>query len=282
MTDLWTVVRGRLPFEAEDAVAELIAELGGAGASVEPRADGTVEVAVYVAANGAAPALRTRLAALGAHAVRVETLPDRDWMASYRDSARAFAVGRRWWVDPLPEAPSPAPDGRLRLVVEPRTAFGSGSHESTRLVLEELEDRPPTGRSVLDVGTGSGILALAAERLGAATVVGFDLDPEALWVARQTVALQEWRSRVLLFAGPLGAIGDGARFDRIVCNMISEQFLPLVEALVAMVHDGGEIVFSGLLEPEPEALAGRLREAGLEVRSVRHEAGWAAVRTTRA
>lgn len=282
MTRTWVSVRTILPAGSEEALAEVVAVVGALGATVEARDDGTVGACVWFPDPAAAGRGATALAELGgAEPPRIEVEADRDWMEAYRESARAFPVGRRWWVDPRPDVPSSAPADRLRLAVEPRTAFGSGSHESTRLVLCELEDHPPTGRVVLDVGTGSGILTLAADRLGAASAVGLDVDPEAVWVARQTAATQEWRCRVRYIVGPLETVSPRARFDLVLCNMVVEEFLPLVDGIAARLADGGEAVFSGILEAQLEEVRRALGGSGLAVASERRDGTWAALRGAR-
>lgn len=273
----WMAVRARVPVAREDEIAMIVAETGALGAEVaEPRA-GLVEVVVYLNGAAAIELVGASLAAIGAADLAVETVAAHDWLAGYRASVQPFAVGRRWWIDPHPDTPTPAPAGRLRLVIEPRMAFGSGSHESTRLVLLELESDPPRGRSVLDVGTGSGVLALAAERLGAGPVVGFDLDPEAIWVARQTALSQETPSAVALFVGTTAALVDGT-FDVVLCNMVSEQFLPLVEALRAQLAATGSIVFSGVLMADEDAVRQQLLAHGLTVSARRTDGEWVALR----
>lgn len=282
MTRTWVAVRTVLPAGSEEALAEVVAAVGALGAMVEPRGDGAVGACVWLPDLSSAGQAATALAELGGEEPpRIEEEADRDWMRAYRESARAFPVGRRWWVDPRPDVPSAPPADRLRLAVEPRTAFGSGSHESTRLVLCELEDHPPAGRMVLDVGTGTGILALAADRLGAASAVGFDVDPEAVWVARQTAAAQEWRCRVRYFVGRLEAVAAGAGFDLVLCNMVAEELLPLVDGIAARLAESGQAVFSGILADQLDDIRVALAGSALAVVSERRDGCWAALRVVR-
>src|SRR4051812_13488080 len=120
-----------------------------------------------------------------------ETVPDADWFATWRERAQPFPVGRTLYLDPRePEdAPPEVPDGRRLLRLPARAAFGTGSHESTSLALELLEDADLQGRRVLDVGTGTGVLAFAALLFGAKSVVGFDVDPASPFHARDNSAL---------------------------------------------------------------------------------------------
>ena len=152
-------------------------------------------------------------------------------------------------------------------------AFGAGSHESTQLVLLDLEELDPTGWSVLDVGTGTGILALAAAALGARPVVGFDLDPAAALEAARTAAEQERPVSCSFFAGTVDALAE-RRFDLVLANMIWENMAPLVPQLRARLAAGGLMVLSGLLVAQ-EAVVGReLVSHGLRLRSRRVLGEW--------
>ena len=202
----------------------------------------------------------------GADGIRIQTRAGEDWLAKYRESVQPFAVGSHWWIDPYPETPSPVPPGRVPITIEPRTAFGTGSHESTKLILTVLEEMEVAGARVLDVGTGTGILALAADSLGARSVVAFDIDPEAVWVARQTTGLQSWSPRVCYLLGPTSCLGQ-VEFDIVVCNMISANFIPLLEDLKRLLAPAGRLVLSGLLGVETEAILEVLGEHGFELRS---------------
>jgi ribosomal protein L11 methyltransferase len=187
-------------------------------------------------------------------------------------------VGTRFWFDPHPATPTSPPDGRIHLFVEPRQAFGTGSHESTQLVLLLLERIPVAGTAVLDVGTGSGILSLAARSLGAASAVGFDNDLDAVCVARQTVAAQRQELGVALFAGSTTAVRAGKRFDLILANLIPAQLEPLLSQLCAVMRDHGTLVISGLMVDQRTALEAELGRFGLRVEEALEAGEWIALR----
>jgi ribosomal protein L11 methyltransferase len=268
----------RLEPELDEGLAELLSAVPVLGAQVLSADPESISVVIYLDGSRAADAavLRGVLESAGARDLVLRELGAEDWLAGWRTSARPFEVGERWWIDPHPDAPTAAPDGRLRLAVEPRSAFGSGTHESTRLVLAELEQLPLAGRSVLDVGTGSGILAVAAASLGASPVVAFDLDPEAVWVSRRTVAEQRRRVGVLMFAGPLDALSNRP-FDIVLCNMITEESRPLLPGIRGRLTTRGHLVLSGALAHEADQLRADLRRAGLAVRMERQLGEWLAV-----
>ncbi len=276
-------IRFDIKSEMEDDLAEILTKHKTMGASLESRADGGLSVDVFLDSDDGRliPDLVQALEAIGIRKTEVGTQKTEDWLAAYRRHVRPFRVGASWWIDPHPESPTPAPGGFRRLVIEPRMAFGTGSHQSTALVLMELEVFPPEGLRVLDVGTGSGVLALAAQRLGASWAVGFDLDLEAVMVARQIVQDQDFPCAPAYFAGPRTAIGVSA-FDLILCNMISEHFLPIAGSLRDMLSAHGSAVFSGILESEAGEVTAALEDAGYRVLSTRVMDEWVAFRVTHA
>ncbi len=274
------LVTCEFPPSLEGKLTEAMASWPVLGCQVEDVGPDALLVTVYVApANADALAgIARQLAALGAREVATGSLPDADWLAEYRRQVTPRAVGRRFWIDPHPAEPTPPPGDRLHLLVEPRQAFGTGSHESTALVLTCLEQIDLQGRSVLDVGTGSSILALAAAALGASWVAGFDIDLEAVFVARQTVRAQLTPYSVALFAGPVAALGAAARFDVVLANLLPAQLEPILPDLRALLADGGELVVSGLLAGQKAAMAADLQHLGLEAVAALAMGEWVALR----
>jgi ribosomal protein L11 methyltransferase len=159
-------------------------------------------------------------------------------------------------------------------------AFGSGSHESTRLALEALEEIELAADAVLDVGTGSGILAIAAERAGAGAVIALDNDPTAVWVAREIALLQDLPVGVQLVVGSLDCVA-GHSFDVILCNMITEQFVPLIGALERLLSPAGVLVLSGLMVREAAEVERALARALLRVRARLSAGEWASLTVER-
>ena len=271
-------IRADLPTDAEDQLAEALGSTAILGVQIDPGGTGRIEVAVWVGAGNDRKTheVESILTALGSGAVRVREQADRDWSVEWREGLTAFAVGRRWWIDPHPERSTAAPDDRYRLAVEPCAAFGSGTHESTRLVLMELEDRDCRSLRVLDIGTGSGILAIAAERLDSGFVVALDTDPLAAWEARTTVRRQSWRSRLPLIAGGINCLGD-TEFDLVLCNMIVSNFSPLLSDIRRLLAGNGTAVFSGILVAERPEVESILEEAGLTMVGFRELGEWISI-----
>ncbi len=275
MSSTYLTVTCRLPAGAEEQLAGALERWPVLGCQVES-AGPDIEVTVFVDESeaGAVPAVCEGLAALGARDLGTGHFAEQDWLAEYRRHAKPRAIGATFWVDPHPASLTPPPPERVHLVVEPRQAFGSGSHESTQLVLLMLEDLPLAGRRVLDVGTGSGILALAARALGARWVVGFDIDAEAVCIARQTVAVQPRRLSVALFAGSTEALRTVPRFDLVLANLIPVEAEPLLADLRSLLAPGGRLLLSGLMADQRAASEAELARCGFVVTGTRELDEW--------
>ena len=272
-----------LPPGVEEELPQLLQQSSVLGTEIGDTDGEKTSVTIYFDWNQreTAEIVAEILAAQGADRIRIQSVAGEDWLAKYRESVQPFAVGSLWWIDPHPETPSPAPADRTPLSIEPRTAFGTGSHESSQLILRALEEMEVAGARVLDVGTGTGILALAADSLGARSVVALDIDPEAVWVARQTSRLQNWSPRVHYLLGPISCLG-AAGFDIVVCNMISANFIPLLDDLKRLLASAGLLVLSGLLLVEAATVSDVLAGRGFELRSREVMGEWVSLTVVRA
>ncbi len=205
-----------------------------------------------------------------------ESLGDRDWLATYRAAAEPFDVGRRLRIDPRePSAgATPACDPRTTLEIPARTAFGTGSHASTRLVLEWLEDLDLGGLAVLDVGTGSGVLSFAAELFGAGRVVGCDLDGQSVCVARANARLNGVSPR--LYAGGVTALRGDTAFDLALVNILPESFAGDIPYLAGVLKPGARVISSGNLTARRDELLERWQGASFALEAERQAEEWVA------
>ena len=186
---------------------------------------------------------------------------ERDWVQSARDLMQPISVGARLFLAPE-WRDDPTPPGRFRITVNPGLAFGTGVHETTRLVLEALEEYVRPGITVLDVGTGSGILSEAAALLGAAKVVACDTDPDAIAIARRRVPLS--------FVGSVGAVRSAVA-DLAVANISPEGIIALADDLLRVLRPGGFLLASGFEIDEVEMIRAALPEAA----EIRSKGNWA-------
>lgn len=174
--------------------------------------------------------------------LRVEE--ERDWVESARELLQPMAVGRRFYL--VPEwRDDPAPEGRFRITVNPGMAFGTGVHETTQLCIEALEDVVKPGMAVLDVGTGSGILATVARLLGAGRTIACDNDPIAIEVAQQG------------FVGSVDSVAS-ASCDLVVANISPEAIVALAPDLLRVLRPGGVLLASGFENHEVETVKAAL------------------------
>jgi ribosomal protein L11 methyltransferase len=277
----YLTVTCRLPATAEEQLASALERWPVLGCQVES-AGRDVDVTVFIEDRqaGAVPGVCEGLLALGAKELGTGHFAEQDWLAEYRRYAQPKAIGSLFWVDPHPHTPTPPTEERVHLIVEPRQAFGSGSHESTHLVFLLLEDLPVAGQRVLDVGTGSGILAIAARALGASWVVAFDIDVEAVCIAHQTVAAQPQRLPVSLFAGSTSAFRRRGMFDLVLANLIPLEAGPLLADLKELLAPGGFLVLSGLMADQRTSVEAELAGCGLAVRKTRELREWVALACT--
>ena len=257
-------VRFTLPSSAEPALEEGLAERF---VSWSVRA-GTLSVWVSEEEAGQVEAL---LEAAGLEILGREAEPDRDWVAEAAALQRPVAVGGLV-LDPH-EPPSADAGGRRRLLLPAERAFGTGSHESTRLALRLLLPSVPAGGSVLDVGCGAGTLALAARNAGAGRAFGFDLDLEAALASRVN-ARRNGIHGCAYWGGLLESLSPGARFDLVVANMLQEEVGPLLPGLASLLLPGGLLVTAGQLVAREEEFLRLLEGAGLLPRRLASEGEW--------
>ncbi len=219
-----------------------------------------------------------------------EQLLERDWLADYRDTSKPFDVGRNFRVDPRDEQASeleqqrsqaprsevdaPSSSDRRDLKIPARTAFGTGSHESTRLAVEWLEAVDLKGLAVLDVGTGSGILSFVAETLGARRVVGFDIDAQAVCMAKVNARLNQVEP--LLFAGRLSGLVRRREFDLALVNVLPENILGEMPYLADLLEPRGRVISSGNLVSRRDELLALWAKYGFTPVGEKVDAEWAA------
>lgn len=209
--------------------------------------------------------------------IAVRPVPAVDWVETWKRQVTATEVAPGIVVAPTWEARAGRP-GEVVVRLDPGMAFGTGSHPSTRLCLAALADlaaeRRPIG-AVLDIGTGSGILAIAAAKLGARRVLAIDTDPVAAGVARANVVQNEVETIVQVETGDVDRVTG--EFDLILANILAAPLVSMAPALTARLAPGGAVVLSGLLAEEADGVAAAYEALGLvEARRLR-EAEWTAV-----
>ncbi|MDH4233840.1 MAG: 50S ribosomal protein L11 methyltransferase [Gallionella sp.] len=177
---------------------------------------------------------------------RIETLADNDWVRLTQSQFEPTRVSQRLWIVPTWHTPSD-PDA-INIVLDPGLAFGTGSHPTTRLCLRWLDGHIKGGESVLDYGCGSGILAIAALKLGAAHAIGIDVDSQAVIASRDNAASNQVEH--VKFCLPDNA--PQATYDLVVANILTNPLRMLAPLLANATRPGGQIVLSGILEEQAQ------------------------------
>ncbi|MDQ6836366.1 MAG: 50S ribosomal protein L11 methyltransferase [Actinomycetota bacterium] len=257
--------------QAELVLAELL-ELAPSGVEETEPTPGTVEYAVY-GPPGELPALPALEAAAGGALVGVSTteIAD-DWSERWRSFHRPLVLDGRLTVRPPWEPPGDTP---LDVVIDPGQAFGTGAHATTRLCLELMLDRGPgDGRRLVDVGCGSGVLAIVAAKLGWAPVIGLDYDPAALAATRANSRTNQVAVQARQFDLRSEQVPDGRL---VVANVLAG---PLRAWAATQVRFAPELILSGLLDHEADAVAAAFTARGLVQADRRQHGEWAALRLT--
>ena len=270
-----------VPQASEDALSEWLTAQG-ATASYR-QADAPFTFFAYFP-PGLQPPEAAGLAAFdGVRLLQAETFQDEDWLAKSREGLGPLEVGRGFYIQPLWEE-TPAPAGRTPIIVNPGLAFGTGGHETTRLcmaLLEDLGERGELQDPVLDIGAGTGILALTAWLVGARAITAFDIDPDC---GPAMSEFMELNAAVLGGAKPFGhfvGLLDDSRVDgpyqTVLANILLETIQELLPRMAAIIAPGGRLVASGILaERQVEALIS-LAAYGFRPLQVVQEGPWIAI-----
>ena len=209
----------------------------------------------------------------------INTVPDKDWNATWAASLTPLRLGRRILIRQSWHSSEEGFDG-IELVIDPRRAFGTGHHPTTQLVVEWLEKQLSGGERVLDVGTGSGILSMAAIRLGAASALGIDNDREAIECAREYARVNGFGEELELRVGSFGDCPDGY-FDVIVANIDGKTLPALCPELPRLLKPGGMVCLSGLQEHDLEEITAAVNSAGFAVKTKTIREEWIALECIR-
>ncbi len=251
----------------------LVAELSEIGYHAFLESDGGLSAFVGAEHDDEVLRFRTRQV-VHAAGVRGELqfrrIASRNWNEEWERSMQPVAVGRFVILPPWAEAPG---GNQMPLWIEPKMSFGTGHHESTRLALKLVEDRVVTGNSVLDAGTGTGILAIAAARLGAERVVAFDVDPWSAVNCVENLERNAMSQHIQFVHGELADVSETG-FDVAIANINRNVLLALLPGLIERVVAGGTIILSGLLTTDRDVMHGRVAQVGVRVGNEITEGEW--------
>lgn len=281
----WLEVSVRTDGEAAEAVAEalrpyaysnsVVLEQLGDPHSLDPTAlEPEVTVKIYVPEDQDTAALHHRLEEILYYLGRLYPIPapafrqlqEEDWANAWKAHYHPFRAGRRLWIQPSWLAAEGLEANDIVLTLDPGMAFGTGLHPTTQMCLQVLEQWVRPGQCVLDVGTGSGILAIAAAKLGAAHVLAVDTDELAVRTAVENGSGNDVLGRVVVRQGSLSDVSEKP-WDVVVVNILAPVIVSLLShnGLLDYVAEGGRLVLSGIIEQQGPEVEGALATAGGQV-----------------
>ncbi len=287
----WLEIQVETTGEGAEAVAEVLSRFAPRGVALEAGPEGfgigPVVVRAYIPADDQMPQTRRRVEEALWHLGQILPLPspsfrivaETDWAEAWKRHLTVLHVGRRLVIRPswLPYTPT---EGEVVVELDPGMAFGTGTHPTTQMCLRALEDWVRPGARVLDLGTGSGILAITAAKLGAGQVLALDTDPQAVAVARENVYRNGVADRVRVAPGSLErAIG---RFDVVAVNILARVLIEMAEqGLARRLAPEGRLVVAGLLAGQEEEVRNAFQRNGLAVIGRQQVEDWVALEAVR-
>ena len=221
--------------------------------------------------------LRERFAFSGIeYEIETDGLSEDDWAQSWKQYYKPIPLGRVTIVPAWEEYEAKA--GEVTISMDPGMAFGTGTHETTRLCLLLLQDEVQGGERVLDVGTGSGILSIAASKLGAKTANAYDIDPVAVKVARENVRDNGCEGVTVEVSDLLRGVDlSGGKYDLCVANIVADIILRMLPDVRTYLKDGAPLILSGIIAPSADAVRQGLSENGFTVEREITENDWVAM-----
>jgi ribosomal protein L11 methyltransferase len=297
----WIEVSLEVDGEAAEAVADVLRRYGHQGVVIEqagfpaevwpddiPPADRLI-VRAYFLEDDQAEAKKQRLREALWYMDKLYPMPepafavlnDEDWAESWKKHYHPLRLGRRLYIRPAwAEVPDPRPDDII-LVLDPGMAFGTGTHPTTQLCLITIEDLLVDWPAVdvLDLGCGSGILGIAALKLGASKVLALDIDDLAVKSTLENAAHNGVEDRITVQQGSLETLKTTPRqFDLLLCNILAKVIIDMCDqGLGDVLRAGGKAVFSGIIEDQADGAEAALRRAGLEPYTRRTQGDWVVI-----
>jgi ribosomal protein L11 methyltransferase len=279
----WYLIEITVARPAEDLVSGILFELGSTGIVTLNETEAETKLGAYFDDAREPPAISEAIqkqinwARLADSVLSYcwSEVPDQDWMQKWKEGFEPLEVGRKLLIAPSWRMPGDA-GGRIVIQMDPGMAFGTGTHETTRLCLESIE-RYWRGGNLLDVGCGTGILAIAGALLQPGSrITAIDIDPQAVEVARDNVSANRVQESVEVTEGGISVV-SGKVFKVVVANLTAEVLVDLAQKLAASIAPGGVLIASGILSPAAATVEAALKVAGLVVTEQTGAGEWAAL-----
>lgn len=207
--------------------------------------------------------------------IETADIKDEDWENEWKNHFHAFKASERFTVVPSWEDYQPADDEEI-IHLDPGMAFGTGDHATTSMCLRLVEEYVKPGMSVIDVGTGSGILSIAAQRMGAAPIRAVDLDKVAVRVAEENFRINHCADAIETDTGNL-LVGETEKRDVVIANILAHIVDLMIDDAFTLLNDKGLFIASGIIEEKEQMITEHMTEAGFTIRTIRREKGWVAI-----
>jgi len=270
--------------QVTEALGNFLIEQGCGGFVLQESEPGRpVEFKVYVHAFSEADSLSIKVSkylkslreldvSVGQEKIAVREIRKEDWERFWKRDIKPLPVGQRIIVKPSwDKAKFP---GKMVIKIDPKMAFGTGRHETTRLCMEEMERLVQPDQRILDVGTGSGILAILAAKLGASHVLALDPDPIAADSARENIKKNKVEQIVEVRTGTIDRETPRRYFDLTVANLFKARIFELFDRIQKTLKDDGVSVLSGILDSERDEVSAFLKRKKARTEKISHEGGW--------
>lgn len=296
MSNLWFEITAQVPPALVEEVSELVRVVSPGGITVEEPVDLLGPEKGFRVRGGEPVLLRAYLPSSELGAVLTDDLRrsmqaypsveltarpiyEQDWAVSWREFFGVVDTGGRPVIVPSWIEHEVGP-GQVAIRLDPGQAFGTGHHETTRLCLAALDSLARPGIDMLDVGTGSGVLSIAAVKLGVPRVTAIDIDPVAAEIARRNCDENGIGGEVAISAGLLTPAHEG-RYELVLSNISTDANIGLASAFGAVVKPGGDLVLSGILAPDARRVVAAMEPHGFELVAMGHERDWCLIHLRR-
>lgn len=211
---------------------------------------------------------------LGSTEIEVQDLEDRDWNSEWKKNFKPFKLGDSVVIKPTWEA-YPQKEGEIIIEIDPGAAFGTGTHETTSLCIEQLEGKIDSESMVLDIGTGTGILAILSSKLGAKDVLGIDIDDDSVRIAKENVEVNDCENVDIKKGNLLDKVDYEA--DIVVANITADIIIRMVSQLSKVLKNGGLFISSGILSTKVENVRTALLENNFDIVETLVKGEWAGI-----
>ena len=281
MSKSWTKITITLSKGIEEAVSNYLFELGASGVvNLEQGLEAFFEKTnPETELRGSVLNYINQLSELGFDTanctIELQHVANKDWNAEWKKNFKITPVTENIVIKPSWE-PMPDKTPKCLIEIDPGMAFGTGTHETTILMLRLLEKNLGAKNTVLDIGTGTGILSIAALKLGAVQATAFDIDPLATEATLENAAKNNVAEKLNVFTGQLSDLGPGT-FDLLLANVNKTEILKILPSITSFMHENSRLLLSGLLAIEEKVVIKRLAQQNLLVREILPLGEWVAI-----